>query len=108
MWLAITLLLSVVGIIIGWLALRSRKPRYATCGVNLVSSSLASFDDLTISYRGKPVTQVTLTAICFYNEGRQAIRPSDLVESDPIRVSVPTNFEILDCVEQRCSIRSDS
>lgn len=89
--------IGIVGLGFTWYGLKTQKPVYAITGANLVSGSLDKYGDLKAFFEGKEVPQVTVTYIAFANDGRQAIRRSDIATTDPLRIYTRNGAKILRC-----------
>ena len=101
MGIAITVVVAVIGIgVTLYFGKKCREPMYAISGTNLASSSISQYGDLGIRFAGKPVQQVTVTHICFWNAGRETIRKEDIAEKGPIKITAPAyqrGVRILSC-----------
>jgi len=65
-----------------------------------------SLDGLEVHYKGTVQERITVTKIAFWNDGKETIDKSDMVEKDPLRIEVPSSIEILDI--QVIDVSSDS
>ena len=92
----IGLLGLVLAIVFYVKAKKERIPCYERSSRTLIEGVDKTLDGLQLHYRGQPQSRITVTKIVFWNEGRETIDKSDLVNADPIRVLCPPNVDILD------------
>lgn len=84
---------GVVGLVLGLYGLyaafkskREKRPLYLTDFYEVVSRDHA-VDGLQITVHGIAVTSLTVTRVSYWNAGRETMHRSDIVATDPIRVS---------------------
>ncbi|WP_350357375.1 hypothetical protein [Paraburkholderia fungorum] len=61
---------------------------YSAEGITVLETK-DQLDGLSVTHNGKPVERLTRSHIRLWNAGRKAIRPSDVVGANPLRVSYP-------------------
>jgi hypothetical protein len=97
--------IGIVGVAIGIavsyvfyrLALRDPLLASQASGVRVLERSYPVVQqDLTIAYRGQPISRLTSTVIVVWNAGRKTIQQGDLVEKDPLRFEWDDDAQILD------------
>lgn len=80
-------ILTIITIVLGYLALRRRRPIYAVCGTTLISSSaVEAYPGLEIRFHGEQVEGATVSEICLWNAGNETIRKEDIAPTDSLRV----------------------
>ena len=95
----IFLVLAIAGILSSiYFYIRSRRERRLVFHVRtfpLIRKSIGTVPELSIAYRGKPVTTLSLTRLALWNAGSQTITKADIVASEPLRVRAEGEGEIL-------------
>lgn len=83
-FIVITGLCSAIGIPLAifyyFKSLRVRKPRYAVRTTALISASKARISALKITFDGydQPITNLSVTNLAFFNDGKETIRREDI------------------------------
>ena len=95
----IFLLLAIVGILSSiYFYLQGRREKRLVFHVRtfpLIRNSIGTVPELSIAYRGRPVTTLSLTRLALWNAGSQTITKADIVFSDPLRIHAEGKGEIL-------------
>lgn len=95
----IFLVLAIAGILLSiYFYFRSRREKRLVFNVrtfSLIRESIGTVPELSIAYRGRPVTTLSLTRLALWNAGSQTIIKADIVVSDPLRVRAEGDGEIL-------------
>jgi hypothetical protein len=91
----ITIASILIAVYFGRKGVRSKDPKYRIKSENFVTDFTNRVQDLQVLYKGKPVSNFTRSEVLFWNDGREAIRASDIPTSDPLRISSKENNEIL-------------
>ena len=93
--------LSILGLVLAVIFYSKSKREKIPCfdySTRVIIDGLTSvLDELDVSFRGVSQRRVTLTKVLFWNEGRETINNSDLVDLNPLRIVLPSNSLILDC-----------
>ena len=101
---AVSALATVVGIVIG-IALRPRRRQRLVYQMSVMryfdKADYALPEYAEMSYEGREVERLTKATIVLWNKGTDALRGEDIVESDPIRLSIGEGGTYLD-VEIEC------
>lgn len=100
----INFVIGISGILIGIFfsyifyrfSLREKEPSYILNSTNLIQDFTQRFADLDISYKGKPITNFTVTKISFWNDGKGTISGDDITNIDPLRITITKENIILD------------
>lgn len=100
-WLNLVFLaLAILSILISFVFYsRSKKekvPLYNIKHFNLVRGHLKELKSVKISYGGEDVEDLTLTRLAFWNKGRDTIEQRDIAQADPVRITVPEGYRILE------------
>jgi len=98
----VRLLLGVGGILIGILVshvyyrkgLKEKIPRYFVDSYFLLDQKQPTPKGLTIQFNGIQLSQVTISKVCIWNAGREAIRHSD-VPSGGLQIIPPIGAQVL-------------
>jgi hypothetical protein len=72
------------------------KLAYQWTGKHLIGGEGTDLtDEVVISYKGAAVPRLSSTNVVLWNAGTQTFRGSDIVESDPLRIELPQDAQIL-------------
>jgi hypothetical protein len=89
------------GVLVTWLffrlGLRDRSPRYIVAGDNLLKQKLPK---LRVHYHGygEDLEDVTVSYLCFWNDGGGTINNLDVQKADPVAIRVPEGIRIVDAI----------
>lgn len=86
----------LVAIIIYFRSKKFRKPVYTTNSNNLFSDISGKIEALRISYGERPISNLTVTKIFFWNSGNETINRSDVASTEPIKISAHEGVDILE------------
>ncbi len=93
------LFVGVVGTVLAILFyLKSRKFKAASYSIrsfNLLTNSLSTLPKFSAIYKDTPLANLTATKILLWNSGSEILSRSDIAQSDPIRIMLPDEREIL-------------
>ena len=107
---AASLVAAVVGIVIG-VRLRPRRGQRLVYQMSVMryfdKADYALPDYAEMSYEGTEVERLTKATIMLWNKGTDALRGEDIVESDPIRLSIGEGGRYLDVEIERTSDESN-
>lgn len=100
-WFALlSFLIAIIGVIMAiFFYYRSKKvksPCYAIESINVVKDLESKIDSLEVLYDGKPVKNLTVTRIAFWNAGKDTINSEDIPTAKPLIVSIEGGGKILD------------
>jgi hypothetical protein len=84
----------LIAVLVTWWFARGPRLFVQVSGTTLVSSPAR--EQITVLYGREVVPRVTQTLIWLWRGGRGAIRGTDIVESDPLRVHVSPGARLLD------------
>lgn len=98
-WLnVIFLLFAILGIIVSIYLYRKgkrkKKPLFSKRSVNVVSDSIQSFGDILVTYLGKPVENLTVTKVAFWNAGNETLNSSDQAPTDKLRIETEEGIQL--------------
>ena len=106
----VSLVATVVGIVIG-VRLRPRRRRrlvYQTSVMRYFDKADYALPDYAeMSYEGTEVERLTKASIILWNKGTDVLRGEDIVESDPLRLSIGEGGMYLDVEVERTSDESN-
>jgi hypothetical protein len=102
-----TLLLTIGPYVIGLAGIalavvfyvRSRKFKrmtFAARSFTLLSDSVSSLPNFAATYQGRPLSVLTATKLLLWNSGSEVVSSNDIAHTDPIRLTLPDGFTILD------------
>lgn len=90
-------LLSVILAVIFFIkSRRSKEPRYAIRSTNLIRDFTSRLEALEMTYAGKRISNLTVTKLLFWNNGKDTINGRDIASADPLMVKVKDEYKILD------------
>ncbi|NOR46832.1 MAG: hypothetical protein GQ533_02125 [Methanosarcinaceae archaeon] len=100
-WFALlSFLIAIIGVIMAiFFYYRSKKVKslcYAIHSINVVKDLGSEIVSLKVLYNGKPVNNLTVTRIAFWNAGRATINSKDIPTTKPLIVSIEGGGKILD------------
>jgi hypothetical protein len=76
--------------------LRLKRPTWSVHTVDLVTKRTAELQGLTISFKGKPVSDLSVSRIMLFNDGKEPIFSRDIAAAAPLALEVPTDVQMLD------------
>lgn len=102
--------LAIIGIILAIIFyFRSQKnkiPCFAESSNTIIEGLNKALDGLEVHYKGKLQERVTVTKVVFWNDEKETIDKSDMVQKDPLRIEIPSSVMLLDV--QIIDAKSDS
>jgi hypothetical protein len=78
-----------------WRGQRNQLPTFAVDERVIFDSVTKVHPDLSIRFKNKPVQNLCLTTVYIWNEGGESIRQEDVAISDPLRILMPQDVELL-------------
>ncbi|EDP96392.1 hypothetical protein U8527_09795 [Kordia algicida OT-1] len=75
---------------------KEKKPVYSLQTTKLIENNISSIEKLNISFADKPVKNLSVTKLAFWNAGKQSIRDNDFVQADRLRILPIDDFTIFD------------
>lgn len=99
-WLnLIFLILAVLSILVSfYLYFKSKKrkiPIYLIKTFNLIRDRVNKIQEVKIIYSDKPIKNLSITKVAFWNKGNEVINNTDIAPKEPIRIVVTDDYEIL-------------
>ncbi|PWF62803.1 hypothetical protein CBX96_14330 [Shewanella sp. BC20] len=92
--------LAVLGIVLAvvfyFKAQKNKTPCFEKSSNTIIEGLHNSLDGLEVRYKGSVQERITVTKLAFWNDGKETIDKSDLVERDPVRVYIPEGVDVLD------------
>jgi len=73
---------------------KKQKPKYAVKNQTIITNSESKFEGLEVLFYKKPIENLTLTRLYFWNAGNKSIRKRDTLIATPISLSIPKNIDI--------------
>jgi hypothetical protein len=70
-------------------------PRYQTSGASLLSRGVRAVHDLQIIHAGRPLGQLSVSTISFWNQGDKVLEASAVAKADPLRIEFPAATVVL-------------
>ena len=75
---------------------KKRKPWSLKRSFNIISDKIKKIGKINITYDKKPVDNLTVTKIAFWNGGNETINFSDFAKNDRLRITPEENIQIFD------------
>lgn len=92
--------LGIVGVTLTiYYYIKSKKnkiPTYIVRTINLVKEKIQKIDVIEIIYSGNKVSNLSMTKIALWNDGKDTISMSDIAQNNKLRFAINDGFEILD------------
>lgn len=93
-------LLGVVGIalsvVLYFRGRKVKKPAVFTRSIRWFDGEDVPHQELTLSFRGKPISRFTISHLVFWNAGTEMFRSSDFAPTSPLRIRIPGGVEVFD------------
>lgn len=101
-------LIGIIGIaaaVITYLLTRQRTLlSYRVRGVRLLGHAEANLPPgVTVQYQGVEIPRLTRSVIVLWNDGERTIQGTDIVETDPLRVSIDDDCQVVACTLLKAS-----
>ena len=95
-----SLVLAIFGILLAIIfyfrSQKNKTPCFEEKSNTIIEGLHKSLDGLEVHYKGKAQDRITVTKVAFWNDGKETIDKSDMVEKDPLRIEIPKSIEVLD------------
>lgn len=95
----VTLALAILAILLAVVFyIRSqhvKRPCFSRQSKTIIGSALLRQRPIEVRVRGEPISQLTLTLVAIWNDGRATIVGNDIVSSDPVRIVPQGDGKIL-------------
>lgn len=75
---------------------REKKPTYAVRAVTLVQNLASRYPGVEMRFKDRPVENLTVARIAFWNDGRETIAAEDLAPADPTMIKLTGEAEMLE------------
>lgn len=96
----ISFIIAIIGIILSIYffqkSKKSKKPMYLSRTINLVKENIHKIETVKITYNDSPISNLSITKIAFWNDGKETINITDIAHNDPIKIKINEDFQILD------------
>jgi hypothetical protein len=96
----ISFLLAVLGLVFTiyfyFKSKKSKLPIYVVRTINLVKEKIQKIDSVQILYSGEKVSNLSISKIAFWNDGKETINSTDVAINNPIKIYITEGYEILD------------
>ena len=93
-------IIAIIGIVLAVIFyLKSKKiksPYYAIRSIILIKDLISKIESLEMVFRGKPIKNLTVTKLAFWNGGNDTINYQDIPNTEPLTINVKKGIEILD------------
>lgn len=101
MWYNLATTILAVGafiysIIKDYIQNKKKQPTYWLQTTHLVRETAKGLDGLSIRYKGREISDLSSTKFILWNKGRDAIKRSDVASKSPIKITIDSDYEILD------------
>lgn len=96
--IAITLAAAslVYGIVINYIQTKKKEPVYWIHTTHMFREMVKDVKGLRILYNNNEVSDLSSTKFVFWNKGKDAIKQTDIASKNPIRITIDSEYEILD------------
>ena len=89
-------ILGIIGLWATFRSLREKRPQWAVRSVPLVDEFNSKYENLRVTYERKPVENLTISKVLFWNAGRETITKTDLDTINPLRIVAKDKTRLLD------------
>jgi hypothetical protein len=94
--IAIGLIGIAATVVVYLLTRRVKRPRWSVHTVDLVTKRTAQLQGLSVTFKGKPVSDLSVSRVVLFNAGLEPIRREDIAPAAPLALEVPTDVQMLD------------
>ena len=100
-WFALlSFLIAIIGVITAvfyyYRGKKVKSPCYAIRSFNIAKDLVSKIESLEMLYDGKPIKNLTVTKIAFWNAGRDTINREDIPTTEPLIIRINEECKILD------------
>ena len=96
----LSFLIAIIGVITAvffyYRGKKVKSPCYAIRSFNIVRDLVSKIESLEMLYDGKPIRNLTVTKIAFWNAGRDTINNEDIPTTEPLIIRIGRGCKILD------------
>ena len=108
---SITLLVAILGIFLSVYfylkSLKKKKPVYTLRTFSLITENFKKVPSLSIKHCDKNISNLSITRIAFWNNGKETIDKKDIAKKSPIKFVIDEGYEILDAEILYCKNHSN-
>ena len=98
---AVTLIIAVAGLIFSYYFYQKSKknkiPRFIVRTICLIKDNIQKIKSVHIQYADREVSNISISKLALWNEGKGTIDSSDVAKNNPLRIQIDEKYEILDC-----------
>ena len=95
---------TIIAVIVGFVvslyfytrSVKKKKPTYWIKTIPIIWDSIVKNHPLEITCSGQKVNNLSISKILLCNEGKDTITSTDIAPTEPIRIIIDNNFDILD------------
>lgn len=100
-------IIGVLGLVYAWIVQPRKRLTYSKTGIRLIGLSDSALpESIKVLHGGKEVTTLTLSDVLIWNSGNQTILPTEVVDTNRLRVEVSDGAKILE-VQEASATRKD-
>lgn len=95
----IVIALASIGLAV-FFYIKSKKvktPTYIVRTISLVKESIKKIETVQINYGGEKVSNLSITKLAFWNDGKSTINSQDIARIEPIKICIEPEYDILEC-----------
>ncbi len=93
----VSLLLNVMLAVVLYLkSRRTKEPRFAMRSNKLLGDPTSRLEALEVRYAGQRITNLTITRVAFWNNGKATIHGQDIAAADPLLLKMRGDCTVLD------------
>jgi hypothetical protein len=94
--LIIGIIIAIVGIWISFFIRRIKSPVYSVVSYNLIINYVPKLSDVSIKYKDQDIRNLSVSRIAFWNRGKDTINKSDIIDVDPLKITITSGQKLLD------------
>lgn len=91
------------GIIKDYVQSKKKEPVYWIRTTHMVRETIKDVKGLRILYNDVEVSDLSSTKFIFWNKGKDAIKQNDIASRNPIKITIDSEYEILDAFIDKCT-----
>jgi hypothetical protein len=99
--LAISLLVGLMSLILSIIfyirGKKNKDPRYGLRSFVLINDFNNHFKSVNITSNGNKISNLTVTRLVFFNNGKETLDKSDFAQNDPFRIELKNNSKVIEC-----------
>ena len=94
------IILGIAGLATGYIfykkSLKIKQPMYIIRTNNLIQDSISQMSGLEVAYKGRFISNLSVSKVLFWNSGSETLDNQDIVKTNPLRIECAEDKNILD------------